>query len=877
MKPMEKKQITKIIFDKHSWLLSFILAIITMFLLLCSVGMGWNGKYLLLRGDGFEQYMCDIRMVTESILRHENPLYQFCLSMGFSAVLPIALEIINPFNLLYLIFHRADVNLITIIIMLLKAGLTGASFHLFAKKICKTNAFWATIISIFYTMNAFAVSYGSIYIFWLDVLYIIPLCAIAVHKTLFEKKTALLIIILSYSFITQFYMGYLTGIFSLLFYLLLLFTNYKRIEKKEVFRALLRFVISAVNAIMISAVVWIPVLLFLRKYNPSDRTMFSEQQIGFMEVFNNLFWGEAQSSSWAPYSYCGIPCLLLLLIFFLNKKIQIQEKIVYGILLLFYVLGCVVSPLYRLLHGFDAPDSYSFRFSFMLSFILCAIACKQIVFIRDIQRKYLLFWGIFLLAFFLLEGRFERFEIGDYTSNTGLNFFINMIFVLLWAGILLIYGNKTQKNIVLSLLVLSLTVIEVVSNGYASINAFDVLEFSGKTKKEYSEWKQEYESVLNDISGSNSFYRIAAFGDYLHNSDSYYGYNGLSDFCTGENEKMRHLMNNLGLYTSKAETNATGMMPTLEMLLSVKYELYLNFDAQDEEKNGKPQIKEMDYYLPAGYMVSRDSINDIPMGMNAFENHNTLIQTLSGVEGVYEPVPEEKIEYIEDGLVLSSDRKTLEKKADEGVFLAVVRNEDSPVFCQFEQEKREVDGILFMPFPNMACTSDSYVSFPITARLNEFDDSTKYVEIRSYESYQGDFSFEGINIYRLNEDKLRESHDILNQSVLNVVEWKNGYLKADIDIKDTDKILLTSVPKIDGWKVFINGEKAEQLDAINGTFIAVDFPGEGQYSIEFVYECPGLKVGALVSALGLLLLISVCGVKKIRVKGVKIGEEYWQN
>ena len=120
---------------KYSWVISMLLSAIAVFLLLLCTGMAGNGKYILLRGDGFDQFMGDIRMVTHSILNGENPLYQFCVSMGFSAVLPIALEVLNPFHLLYLIFHKADFNLITIIIVLLKAGAIGTSFHIFARKI----------------------------------------------------------------------------------------------------------------------------------------------------------------------------------------------------------------------------------------------------------------------------------------------------------------------------------------------------------------------------------------------------------------------------------------------------------------------------------------------------------------------------------------------------------------------------------------------------------------------------------------------------------------------------------------------------------------------------------------------------------------------
>ena len=105
---MRKKDIIIKYIKNNTWICSLFLSPLVLYLLLCFVGMEGNGKYIMLRGDGFDQFMGDIRMVTHSILNGENPLYQFCVSMGFSAVLPIALEVLNPFHLLYLICNSAS-------------------------------------------------------------------------------------------------------------------------------------------------------------------------------------------------------------------------------------------------------------------------------------------------------------------------------------------------------------------------------------------------------------------------------------------------------------------------------------------------------------------------------------------------------------------------------------------------------------------------------------------------------------------------------------------------------------------------------------------------------------------------------------------------
>ena len=69
---------------------------------------------------------------------------------------------------------------------------------------------------------------------------------------------------------------------------------------------------------------------------------------------------------------------------------------------------------------------------------------------------------------------------------------------------------------------------------------------------------------------------------------------------------------------------------------------------------------------------------------------------------------------------------------------------------------------------------------------------------------------------------------------------------------DKDRLVFFSVPSEGGWTATVNGEPA-QIEQVNVGFMAVRVP-EGESTIRFDYETPGLKLGACVTAGAFLLL-----------------------
>ncbi len=82
-------------------------------------------------------------------------------------------------------------------------------------------------------------------------------------------------------------------------------------------------------------------------------------------------------------------------------------------------------------------------------------------------------------------------------------------------------------------------------------------------------------------------------------------------------------------------------------------------------------------------------------------------------------------------------------------------------------------------------------------------------------------------------------------------ETPSGGMTGHIEVTDS-RLLCLSVPWSSGWRLYLNGEKTPLMH-LNGMYMGV-LLAPGSYDVELRYTTPGLRLGALISALALLVL-----------------------
>lgn len=117
-------------------------------------------------------------------------------------------------------------------------------------------------------------------------------------------------------------------------------------------------------------------------------------------------------------------------------------------------------------------------------------------------------------------------------------------------------------------------------------------------------------------------------------------------------------------------------------------------------------------------------------------------------------------------------------------------------------------------------------------------------------------------------------YERLSQNPLEVSEWRDGYLRGSVEA-DPGQILFLSIPKDEGWSVFLDGQRVEPEEVLHA-FIAIPMTA-GRHDIELKYVSAGFQEGLLltgISLAGFLLLwiMTVRHKKRKKEEEKKAGE-----
>ncbi|MDE7494317.1 YfhO family protein, partial [Streptococcus agalactiae] len=106
-----------------------------------------------------------------------------------------------------------------------KIGLIGLSmFVTLCKRHCKVNRVLLLVISTCYSLMSFSISQIEINM-WLDVFILIPLVVLGVDQLLWERKPILYFLSLTALFIQNYYFGFMTAIFTSLYFIVQITRN----------------------------------------------------------------------------------------------------------------------------------------------------------------------------------------------------------------------------------------------------------------------------------------------------------------------------------------------------------------------------------------------------------------------------------------------------------------------------------------------------------------------------------------------------------------------------------------------------------------------------------------------------------------------------
>lgn len=118
----------------------------------------------------------------------------------------------------------------------------------------------------------------------------------------------------------------------------------------------------------------------------------------------------------------------------------------------------------------------------------------------------------------------------------------------------------------------------------------------------------------------------------------------------------------------------------------------------------------------------------------------------------------------------------------------------------------------------------------------------------------GVYEFDELSIECLPLGKIAEKSAALKETALENVQFGTNRINGTINcVKNC--VLCVTIPYLKGWNAFVDGKKTKTFKG-NIMYLALELKS-GEHDIELRYETPFLKLGAVLSALGLLIAIFV--------------------
>ena len=777
--------------------LSFLIPFICLVILFTINNFIFGENSILYSDSQYQYYQAFVYLKQ---LLDNGSFYSFQIGLGTSMITTIAYYLGPITNLLVKFFD--NIELFLIITVLVKISLCGLTIYNYLKYNYKSK--YILIFSTSYALSFYSLA-NYFQFMWLDAYLLSPLLLLGIDKIIKEKKYLLYGITLFLIILSNYYMGYMCCLFGTLYFI------YKYLLNNKDKRTIKIFIIISILFGLMTMFLHIPNLLELIKIerNSAKDYLFNTDILGVLSkllVGSNIEGGIL--NYYHPYLYIGIFNIILLLFYFINKKIDKKEKILSGIFILILVLNIIFIPFDNFWHALSSPIGYNFRYIYLFNIFIISLCLKSFINIKYVNKIW--YYVVFLIFLLISELVIIR-DIMNY-----INIYISILLFLIY--LIIFKSNNKEIKILFSILALS----ELFFNGYT---IFKKYEFSTKTY--LNNIYLEKQNILDDIS-DNSFYRLEFFNRFGFNDPLTYGYYGASGWYSSVSLN-KDFYDKIGYNTNNNMLGYNNYL-VLDSLFNIKYVVSLNelknydlistnkISAYSESFYGidyfDSYLYKNTYSLSLGYMVS-DKIKENFKCNNPFDCQNKIINNMTNTSNnVY-------------------DEQILNENLN-------LKNKDFyllPIIDNFENNQNY-----------QLCVN--YKCIKLDDNINRslfFENNFKTVEITKE-------NINDIYLAYFNYDEFINKYNILKNNQLNITNFKENHIKGNISVDDNN-VLFLNIPYDEGFKILVDNKEVDYYKVIDN-FIGLDLE-KGYHDIEIIYEVKGFKLGSFVSLISLIIFILI--------------------
>lgn len=809
------------------------------------------GNFTVLTFDAGYQYL-DFAAYVNSLVRGENTLlYTFQKNMGGEMVSLLAYYLLSPFSILFAFANARTVHYFYTAVIILKLSFCGLSFFYASGKRFGVKPIHL-LFSTGYALMAYNTMYGM-HIMWLDGVIILPLLGLGLFNLWQGKSSRLYVFSIAYALMTNFYIGYMLCIASVIFCIAHFATTDLPLNQK--WPILGKYVFASCIGGFASAFIWLPTFLALLDGRASQGNSFMNWNPTFnlLGLAGKLAAGTSSVEQLAfgtPHVFCGTAALLLLVVFFLYKGFSLKARITVFTVLAFFVACFYFRILNIAWHGFSSNNSFNFRNAFIFSYLLLTTAQHVLKKHKAIPRWcYTASALLLLMMFAALVGM--KYLMGlSFLSLPG----IAISAVTLIAAALYFMENGIRMQLIAGAMGFA-CLFEMGANYYLSMKA--VLGIAPTLMV------SEYESYIDQVAPAidyvkekdTGFYRMEKTFRRDHNDSMTLGYYGLTHFSSSQKKSVLHFEEKLGFrnggYWAQYGTGSTAEVDTL---LGVKYVLSQTDLAAQRGYTLLTTINGIGIYenlraLPIA-MVADASVQDVSMEeADFFALHNRIWSGMTGTERqLLHPAQAEPAVLENLTAVVNGDGTTTYTRIDaekqSAICYRIPVTQEMPVYYYFsapeiQEAHIEINGI------DDGVYFDTYrwdISGAGTHQPGQTLTITIIPEGQQLTVGKGYFYYEDLAAL----DKA--AADIRNRPAALHMQTSD-HLSGTFEAK-SGQVLFFTIPYDTGWKLYIDGEPHPTMPVLDALLGAQVPDGVHTYELRFVPR--GIMLGFVLSAAAIL-------------------------
>ncbi|MHC5216526.1 YfhO family protein [Enterococcus sp. LJL128] len=818
----------------------------------------------VLTSDSFTQYSHFLAGFHNVLKGEGSLLYTWYGSLGLNYWAFAAYYLGGIFTPLVYFFDNASMTDTYYLLTLLKFGCIGLSAWIFAGQTFKVPRWVQLILSQCYVLMSFTLVYSEV-LMWLDAVMYLPLVILGIHRLMDQKKPTLLFVSYFLLFVSNFYMAFIVGVFSFLYY----WARFS-IKPREYKGSILSYFVTSFLAGGASMVVILPTIMDLQNNGEalSQAGTLKTDATSWWDLLVKNMVGVYDTTQYQgiPFIYAGLLPLLFALFYFVSKKFSSREKLAYGGLLGVLVASFYIEPLNLFWHGMHSPNMLLFRFSFLFSFLVILLAgyAWEKVEKADIDKlSMLLFIWIGLLAAF----NFWRLMFGgsSYTYIYKDSFIYTFGFLIAYLVLLTLFYKQNRWQKVVAVGLVGLTMGELFLNTRNMIIGLGE-EWGYPMTSLYEEPYAPLKELVDQTKEANdSFYRMENLDKLSENESFNFGYSGVSMFSSIRNRHSSIYMADLGFRSWGTQLSVRYDNNTILMdaLTGIKYNISkedpLKYGYTLQATSGEYGLYENAYAMPLGILT-----NDTIYEEDAVANQTLLFNQLSGQSTEYFDFTKPEITSIKN-----SEQTTGEIKGNETfIFKPKKKNQSQVITWQVKvPAKTQAYFSLYPTYHDELGSTEVKLEVAGQDYTSTINVTGQFYRLGYYEE-ETTVTFKTEFFNQLYEEEENWYVEMLNPNIvfldtevfgqaMEKMQDKGVNLKTEgrkvsgeVNLSE-DQVLFTTIPYDKGWKAYVDGEEVE-IPLFKEALLTLPLTA-GKHTIEFVFMPQGFVLG-VVLFVGCMLL-----------------------